>query len=47
MKSMKKTLLKLQSLLIITMLVPSSIVYATTYTYELSEVQTWTDVGFL
>lgn len=40
---MKNNLLK--SLLIITMLAPSSIVYAISYAYELSEVQTWSDVG--
>ena len=43
MKSIKELFLK--SLLCVTILITSSIVYATTYTYELSEVQTWDDTG--
>lgn len=43
MKSIKKTLSK--PVLIFTTLVTSSMAYATTYTYELSENQTWSDTG--
>jgi len=43
MKTIRKLLLK--PLLIAITLVTSSISYATTYTYELSEVQTWDNTG--